>query len=159
MKKTTMRLAIMTLSLFMMAQTVSAADLLIPVGQVIGLEISENQVTIAGFDAALGEGAKAAGLQEGDRIAAIDGKSIHTAEDVRQALLASDGDVDMIIVRDAQEKELELEPAITRDGPKLGVFLRQGITGVGTVTFMIPRPVSLGHWDMVSMINTATWWP
>ena len=160
MKKTTMRLAIMTLSLFMMAQTVSAADLLIPVGQVIGLEISENQVTIAGFDAALGEGAKAAGLQEGDRIAAIDGKSIHTAEDVRQALLASDGDVDMIIVRDAQEKELELEPAITRDGPKLGVFLRQGITGVGTVTFYDPQTGVFGalghgvndkHGDLVAM--------
>ena len=148
MKKRILRVAVTALSLFMMVQTVSAAQLLIPVGQVIGLEITENRVTVAGFDANLGAVAKTAGLQEGDQIAAIDGKPIHTAEDVRLALQCSDGDVDIRVLRGKDIKELELEPAITEDGPKLGVFLRQGITGVGTVTYYDPQSGifgALGH--------------
>ena len=148
MKKLTMRIAATALSLFMIVQTASATQLLIPSGQVIGLEIGQDQVTIAGFDASLGEGAKAAGLQEGDRIAAIDGKPIHSPEDVRQALMTSDGDVDIMIIRGTQQRELELDPVITEDGPKLGVFLRQGISGVGTVTFYDPQTKifgALGH--------------
>ena len=113
MRKFTVRFAALLLAVFMMVPSVSAAQLLIPVGQVIGLEISENAVTIAGFDSNLGDAARAAGLQEGDRIDKIDGKDIHCAEDVRQALQASDGDVDISIVRGKAVKELELEPAIT----------------------------------------------
>ena len=148
MRKFTVRFAALLLAVFMMVPSVSAAQLLIPVGQVIGLEISENAVTIAGFDSNLGDAARAAGLQEGDRIDKIDGKDIHCAEDVRQALQASDGDVDISIVRGKAVKELELEPAITPQGPKLGVYLRQGITGVGTVTYYDPDSGmfgALGH--------------
>ena len=68
MKKMTVRFAVTALMVFVTAQSVSAARLLIPVGQVIGLEVRENQVTIAGFDSQLGEAAREAGLLEGDRI-------------------------------------------------------------------------------------------
>ena len=148
MKKFTVRFATMILTVFMMAQSVSAARLLVPVGKVIGLEIGTNQVTIDGFDKNLGLAAQAAGLMEGDRIAMIDGLEIHSAQDVRKALQSSDGDVDIIIVRGKVKKELELEPAITPEGPKLGVYLRQGITGVGTVTYYDPESHifgALGH--------------
>ena len=160
MRKLTVRFAIMALAVFMMTQSVSAAKLLIPVGQVIGLEVRENQVTIAGFDSRLGAAAKEAGLMEGDRIAKIDDVQIHCPEDVRRALRASDGDIDISIVRGSTTKELELEPAITSEGPKLGVFLRQGITGVGTVTYYDPDSRTFGalghgvndkHGDLVAM--------
>ena len=148
MRKFTVRFAAMALTLFTLVQSVSAARLLIPVGQVIGLEIGEEWVTIGGFDAQLGKAAQAAGLQEGDRITKIDGKVIHCPEDVRQALRTSDGDVDISIVRGKAVKELELEPMITEDGPKLGIYLQQGITGVGTVTYYDPDTGvfgALGH--------------
>ena len=160
MRKLTVRFAVMALAVFMMTQSVSAAKLLIPVGQVIGLEVRENQVTIAGFDSRLGAAAKEAGLMEGDRIAKIDDVQIHCPEDVRRALRASDGDIDISIVRGSTTKELELEPAITSEGPKLGVFLRQGITGVGTVTYYDPDSRTFGalghgvndkHGDLVAM--------
>lgn len=148
MRKFTVRIAAIVLTLFFMVQSVSAARLLVPVGQVVGLEIGDEWVTIGGFDARLGQTARAAGLQEGDRIIKIDGKEIHCPEDVRQALRASDGDVDISIARGKTVKELELEPAITGDGPKLGVYLQQGITGVGTVTYYDPDTGvfgALGH--------------
>ena len=144
MRKMTVGFAAAALSVFMMVQSVSAARLLIPVGQVIGLEVRENQVTVAGFDSRLGAAAREAGLMEGDRIAKIDGMEIRCPEDVRRALQISDGDIDISIVRGSAIKELELEPSITSDGPKLGVFLRQGITGVGTVTYYDPQTKEFG---------------
>ena len=144
MKKLTVRFAVTALTVFMMVAPVNAARLLIPVGQVVGLEVRENRVTIAGFDSRLGTAAKEAGLKEGDRIVKIDDTDIHCTEDVRRALEISDGDIDISIVRGSTEKELELEPAITPEGPKLGVFLRQGITGVGTVTYYDPDTHTFG---------------
>lgn len=148
MKTIAIRFAAIALTMIMMIQSVSAATLLIPVGQVIGLELEDSRVTVTGFDSTLGDAARAAGLMEGDQIAKIDGRDIRSAEDVRQALQASDGDVDISIVRGASTRHLELEPAITPDGPKLGVFLRQGISGVGTVTYYDPDSGmfgALGH--------------
>ena len=144
MKKYTVRFIASLFAVFVMAQSASAARMLVPVGQVIGLEIGEDRVTVEGFDSRLGEAAREAGLKEGDRIISIDGKDIHCAEDVRRALQSSDGDVDISIVRGSSVKELELEPSITADGPKLGVFLRQGITGVGTVTYYDPDSKGFG---------------
>ena len=144
MKKLTVRFAAAALTVFLLAQSVSAAQLLIPVGQVIGIEIGEDRVTIAGFDPAIGQAAQDAGLREGDQITAIDGKEIHCPLDVQQALQFSDGDVDILITRGSTTKELEMEPAITEKGPKLGVYLQQGITGVGTVTYYDPDSHTFG---------------
>ena len=148
MKKSVVRVAASLLAILMTTSTVNAAELLIPVGQVVGLEIGEDQVTIDGFDSRVGQAAQAAGLREGDRILTIDDTPIHTSEDVKLALQHSDGDVDMVVARGKLTKEVELEPMITADGPKLGLYLRQGITGVGTVTYYDPDTKcfgALGH--------------
>lgn len=148
MKKMTIRFAASLLTIFMTVQSVSAAELLIPVGQVVGLELGEDRVTIAGFDSRIGQAAQTAGLREGDRILTIDDVPIHTSEDVKLALQRSDGEVDMVIARGKLTKEVEMEPMITEDGPKLGLYLRQGITGVGTVTYYDPDTRcfgALGH--------------
>ena len=63
MKKLTVRFAVTAFAVFMMVQSVSAARLLIPVGQVIGLELKENRVIIDGFDGQTGDAARAAGLK------------------------------------------------------------------------------------------------
>ena len=131
-------------AVFLIAGPASAAGLLIPVGQVIGLELKEDRVVVDGFDSGIGAAAKAAGLQPGDQILKIDQQQIRCAEDVRKALASSDGDVDVLVLRDGDLKQLELEPAITKDGPKLGILLRQGVTGVGTVTYYDPQSREFG---------------
>ena len=148
MKKFTIRITAIAITVFLLAQSVSAAQLLIPGGQLVGLQINQNHVTIEGFDIKLGTAAREAGLMEGDQITQIDHQQIHSPEDIRRALQMSDGDVDISIIRGTTKKELELEPVITEDGPKLGVFLRQGISGVGTVTYYDPNSCcfgALGH--------------
>lgn len=125
-----------------------ASENLIPVGQVVGLELRNDSVSIAAFDDALGLAARKAGLQIGDEILDIDGKTVDDAADVRQALTHSDGQVRLRILRNEKEHRLSLTPQVTATGPKLGVYLRQGVTGIGTVTWYDPatgRYGTLGH--------------
>ena len=85
MRKFTIRFAAVALMLTMTVQSVSATRLLVPVGQVIGLELGEDRVTVEGFDNRFGDRARVAGLKEGDQITKIDDYEIHCAEDVRIA--------------------------------------------------------------------------
>ena len=131
------------LCLWLLPNTVHGAHL-IPVGEVVGLELTSDCVTVAAFDETLGIPAQKAGLQIGDQLLKIDGCTIHCAQDVEKALAHSDGQVLVQVLRSDREHELSVTPQITRDGPRLGVYLRQGITGVGTVTFYNPDTGSLG---------------
>ena len=131
MKRTLLALWIFLLWL---PQHVSAASL-IPVGEVIGLELQDGRVLVAGFDDALGGDTMAAGVRVGDEIRTIDGMTVHSAEDVREALNHSRGLVSLGIFRDGEEQVIRVAPQITAEGPRLGLFLRQGVTGIGTVTW------------------------
>ena len=146
MKPTLRRLMFAAISIYICAVSVFAKDL-IPVGRVIGLELSAGTVTIAAFEDSMEVG-RASGLQIGDTIVAIDERTIQCAEDVRQALRSSDGRVDLKLLRSGEEKTVQIQPEITADGPKLGIYLKQGITGIGTVTFYDPETKhfgALGH--------------
>ena len=147
MNRTLHRICFGLLSIYLCATSVFAARALIPVGEVIGLELSAGTVSVAAFDDAYPV-AREGGLQIGDEIVSIDGITIQCAEDIRHTLSRSDGAVELTVRREGKEKHLKLEPEITPQGPKLGIYLRQGITGIGTVTFYDPesgRFGTLGH--------------
>ncbi len=127
---------------------VRAAQLLIPGGQVIGLQLQNDTVTVAAFDDALGSCAKEAGLCVGDEILTVNGRTVHSAGDVRTALEESGQRADIIIRREAKTKTLLLTPLKTPDGPRLGVYLKSGIAGIGTITWYDPATGmfgTLGH--------------
>ena len=148
MKKIPGRIALAALCLWLLPQSVFAAQLLVPVGQVVGLELGGNTVTVAAFDDVLGAQAREAGLQVGDEIVKINDKEVTSAEDVHQALAHSDGTVEVEVQRDGEMVSVNMAPEITQNGPRLGVYLRQGVTGIGTVTFYDPetgRFGTLGH--------------
>ncbi len=139
---------VLALVLWVLPTAANAQTMLIPVGRVVGLELDNHTVTVAAFDENLGQQAKAAGLQVGDRIVDMNGRQISCAEDVRASLVQSNGAVDMVVMRQGKEQKLHIQPTITQDGPKLGVYLRNGVTGIGTVTFYNPdsgRFGTLGH--------------
>ena len=144
MKKISIRLAASLLTIFMLAQSVSATKLLVPVGQVIGLEIRDQRVTVDGFDPTLGTAAKDAGLQVGDQILTINGTPVSCTGDVRQALADANAPVTIQVQRGNRQLTLTAKPTITENGPKLGITLRQGISGVGTVTYYDPDSGNFG---------------
>ena len=148
MKKMISRIALITVCLWTLQGNALAAELLIPGGQIIGLQLCRDTVTVAAFDDKLGAAGKSAGLQIGDEILSVNGRAVSTAEDVRNALERSDGTVEMRVNRQGREKKLKLTPVITGQGPRLGVYLRDGITGIGTVSWYDPdtgKFGTLGH--------------
>ena len=148
MKKLISRIALITVCLWTLQGNALAAELLIPGGQIIGLQLCRDTVTVAAFDDKLGAAGKSAGLQIGDEILSVNGRAVSTAEDVRNVLERSDGTVEMRVNRQGREKKLKLTPAITDQGPRLGVYLRDGITGIGTVSWYDPdtgKFGTLGH--------------
>ena len=143
MKKLTTRLISAVVFICILTTGVFASDYLIPVGTVVGLDLSSGIVTVAAFDDAL-PAAKESGIQAGDEILSINDTKITCAEDVRKALDHSKGTVELVINRDGTQKSLRISPQITENGPRLGVFLRQGITGIGTVTWYDPDTGNFG---------------
>ena len=148
MKKFSCRTAILFLLIIICATSASAAKTLIPGGQIIGLQLQDGTVTVAALDDDLGSAAKSAGLAPGDRILRIDETDVRCVEDVRAALSRSDGQIDLSVQRGTKTKNLQLCPIPTEAGPKLGVYLRQGTSGLGTVTYYDPSTkalAALGH--------------
>ena len=121
-----------------------AAQLLIPVGRVVGLSLSEGTVTVAAFHESCGAAAREAGLQIGDEIESIDGHPVDSASDLYEALKRSGGTVTVTVCREGKPQQLRLCPAITAEGPRLGVYIREGISGIGTVTYYDPDSGAFG---------------
>ena len=112
------------------ATCVGAVTTLIPGGQVIGLQLSDDTVTVVKVEN------PATGLKPGDRLLSLDGKPIHSAQDLKNALSATPQQ--LTICRQGKNQTLTVQ------GPTLGVYLRQGTAGIGTVTFYNPENGSFG---------------
>ena len=125
----------------------SRAAELVPVGRVIGLQLRSEAVTVAAFDDALGRSARDAGLKIGDRILSVNGCPIREAEDVAQAL-EGQTTAAVTVQRGSRQATLKIPLQATAQGRRLGIYLRQGIGGIGTVTWYDPetgRFGALGH--------------
>lgn len=123
---------------------VQAAEYLVPVGALVGLHLQDDTITVAAFDDLLGKTARDAGLRVGDKIEAVNGTPIVEAEQIRPLVENSTGAVALQILRGSKRCTITLEPE-TKDGSRvLGVFLRQGISGIGTVTWYNPENGQFG---------------
>lgn len=136
------------------ALALGPGDTLTGVGQVVAIELETDGVIVAGYaqvDTENGSVSPAheAGVQPGDRIVALNGTDVHDDESLLSALSESEGSVKLAIERQGSESELSLTPAVGKDGKSyLGLWLRSGISGIGTVTFQDPDTGvygALGH--------------
>ena len=144
MKKMSFRICAVTVLLWNLTLSASAAGRLVPVGKVVGLSLTDGSVTVVAFDDELGGPAREAGIKIGDEILTVDGAAIDSAADLRAALTQSDGSITVTVSRESREHQLELMPAVSGDGPRLGVYVREGVTGIGTVTYYDPDSGTFG---------------
>ena len=148
MKKISRFITVLAVILYLLPVGARAAELLIPGGQIIGLQLEAGSVTVSAFDEVYGKAAQDAGIKIGDEILAVNGHKVSRAEDIRQELSRCDSQVTVKLQRGGELHTMQVTPAQTKDGPKLGVYLRQGIAGIGTVTWYDPEKGmfgTLGH--------------
>ena len=89
---------------------------------------------------------KEAGIETGDIILSIDGIPVNNAEDVEKVV--KDEKEKLLEIKRCDEKILlDVSPALDMSGNlRLGIFIRDGVNGIGTVTFVNNgRFASLGH--------------
>ncbi len=144
MKRKKYSAALAVLCVILLLPAAWAEPLLIPVGQTVGLQLRDNTVTIAAFDDLLGAEAKNAGLKIGDCIVKVNGTPVHSAQQMRDALEASGRTALLTIRRGGKELEATVKVTPTDGGAKLGVYLKQGISGIGTVTWYDPSTGKFG---------------
>ena len=131
------------------------AQELIVGGQAVGVQVSTEGVLVAGLctvetDTGEVSPAEEAGLQQGDFIVSIDGVDVPDASAVVEAVENSNGgSLDLSILRGGRSLNITVEPAASSDGERmLGLWLRDGLSGIGTLTFCDPDSGifgALGH--------------
>ena len=144
MKRKIHTLALAVFFLWIVPVSAEAARLLIPGGQIIGLQLQTGTVTVAAFDDALEAVARDAGLRIGDELLQVNGRDVACAEDVRSALGDPGAEVSICVRRDGKTHTLKITPRQTEQGPRLGIHLKQGITGIGTLTWYDPATGKFG---------------
>lgn len=148
MKRRWFRCAVAAALSILYSMPALAAQMLIPVGEVVGLSLAEGSVTVAAFHETYGTEARDAGIQIGDEIVVVDGRKIDSAADLFETLKQSDGTVTVELSREGKSHQVTVRPTATADGPRLGVYVREGVTGIGTVTYYDPQKEcfgALGH--------------
>ena len=61
-----------------------AESYLVPGGQLLGITVEDGSFVIAGFDSRYGQAAKESGLQVGDKILKVNGKTLSDLKDLKQ---------------------------------------------------------------------------
>ena len=131
------------------------AQELVAGGQIVGIEIDTEGILVAGVgEVETEEGsccpAEEAGLKEGDIIKEINGRVLDSAVDLVDMVCEADGEaVRLKVLRDGKIMRFNLQPAKAAEEQwRLGMWLKDGISGLGTVTFYDPeRGIygALGH--------------
>ena len=135
--------------------TAAYAQTLVAGGQVVGIQIKTEGVMVAGVaPVETAEGSRSpaddAGLRQGDFIMEIDGRAVDGAGDLISAVGELAGKAaTLTVLRQGQTLTVTVQPALSREDQwMLGMWLRDGISGIGTVTFYDPATGlfgALGH--------------
>ncbi len=149
---------IKTLFCLFLASAFSAAAYaqeLVVGGQVVGIQISTEGVMVAGVaPVETAEGSKSpasdAGVHEGDFIVELNGKKVQGAGELIASVGALNGEpVELTVMREDRSLKLTIHPALSSENQwMMGMWLRDGISGIGTVTFYDPgtgQYGALGH--------------
>lgn len=132
-----------------------SADYLVPLGNAVGINLQSEGVMIVGVPEILSDGqsvspALDAGLSAGDIITKLGSQQISTNDDLKSAIAKLDGtQIAVTVTRAGNTVQLKLTPHKTQDGHcELGLWMRDGIAGIGTLTFYDPETGifgALGH--------------
>jgi len=139
----------------------------IPVGRAVGIKLYSDGVLVVGLSGVETQTGKqspgkACGLKTGDVITHINGSEVDTIEQVQKQLSRAQGEgLTIRVERGEKSVQLTARPVENADGTaQLGVWLRDSMAGIGTMTFYDPESGSfaaLGHG--INDVDTAALMP
>jgi stage IV sporulation protein B len=107
-------------------------------GGIFGVKIKQKYVTIT-------ESRGVPALKAGDTIISIDGEEVKSAADVKRIVERSSGNsLTIRALHQGSEVKVEIRPSYDDGAYKLGLTLRDGAAGLGTVTFIDPKTGAFG---------------
>jgi stage IV sporulation protein B len=133
----------------------SAGQKVVPLGRAVGIKLFSDGVLVVGVSeletqtGAVSPG-RTGGLKTGDVVTGINGQEVDTIEQV-QAILKEQGDqpLTLQVCRGDKSVQLSVQPVQNDKGEyQLGVWLRDSMAGIGTMTFYDPESrvfAALGH--------------
>ena len=129
----------------------------IPVGKIVGLKLYTNGVLVVGMSEIEDESSRLVkpyentNIQEGDMIIEINGEEIESIQNLKTVVNNTSGnDVEIKLLRDGTTIVVSnIKPVkVSKDEYKLGLWVKDAATGVGTMTYYEPKSnkfALLGH--------------
>jgi stage IV sporulation protein B len=140
---------ILLLLIIIPIQVFAYSDYIIPGGETIGIEMTTNGVVVVGTYEIDGKNpAKDAGIKIGDIITAVDGNSISSIDELVETINTSKDSSLITYLRDEEEYETNLQITSEDGVSKTGLYVKDSITGIGTLSYIDPETHiygALGH--------------
>lgn len=118
-------------------------------GDNIGIEIRSKGVLVVGFyNIGKNSPGKSAGLQKGDVITGVDDTVINSITDLSEVMDDSKNELKITYIRNNKKYETTIKLVKEEDIYKTGLYIKDKIIGIGTLTFIDPESkifASLGH--------------
>ena len=112
--------------------------LLIPGGGIFGAKIKQSYVSVQ-------SPGDVRELKAGDKILSVNGKRVFSASEVKDAIQAlGKSEISLVCERDSKEITVKLTPKKTDGEYKLGLVLKDGAAGIGTITYIDPETGAFG---------------
>lgn len=135
------------------------SNYIIPGGETLGIEVNSKGVMVIGFYQINGKFNKGVPvIKAGDYIVKINDVEVNTIEELTKAIEAnvSSGEVNVELRRDKKVRTSKLELVKDGDIYKTGLYVKNSITGTGTLTYIDPETKifgALGHEIVESNTN------
>lgn len=147
--KKCIKLVIILLLILSPVNVLAYSDYIIPGGENVGIEVKYNGVLVIGFYK-IDDKYNKNDIEIGDYITHVNGVSINSIDELVSNIekYASDNKVKLTIKRNNKDKEIEFNLIKKNDVYKTGLYIKDTITGIGTLTYIDPETKiygALGH--------------
>ena len=156
------KLKILLISFILLPLNVLAySDYIIPGGETLGIEINSDGIMVIGFYQINGKFNKGNPvIKSGDYITKVNGTEVTTVNELTAVIEdnVDDGFVEVTYNRNGKEKTSKLELIKDNDVYKTGLYVKDSITGIGTLSYIDPETKifgALGHEIVESNTNTV----
>lgn len=132
-------------------EVLAYSNYIIPGGESIGIEIKSEGILVVGFYKVNGKFNKGTpNIKVGDRITRVEGSLVDSVKRMVDLMEehVKEGKVTLTVLRNGKDKEIDLDLTYEDGNYKTGLYVKDEISGIGTLTYIDPETKiygALGH--------------